>query len=68
MSEVAHIRAQIDQEIEAMRQAQAYASVAIHDIITHRYEHLTSCFERLAAEVGTTAAIEEIAQKMEEKL
>jgi hypothetical protein len=68
MSEIARIRAQIDQEIEAMRQAQAYASVASHDIITHRYEHLTRCFERLAAEVGTTAAIEEIARKIEERL
>ncbi len=68
MSEVARIRAQIDREIEAMRQAQAYASIASHDIITHRYEHLTSCFEILAAEVGTTAAIEEISRRMEEKL
>lgn len=68
MSEIAAIRARIDQEIAAMRQAQAYASVATHDVITHRYEHLTNCFERLAAEIGTTAAIEEIAQKMEERL
>lgn len=68
MSEVARIKARIDQEIEAMRQAQAYASVASHDIITHRYEHLTACFESLAAKVGTTAAIEEIARKLEESL
>jgi hypothetical protein len=68
MSEIARIRAQIDQEIEAMRQAKAYASVASHDVITHRYEHLTRCFEHLAAEVGPTAAIEEIARRMEESL
>lgn len=68
MSEVARIRAQIDCEIEAMRQAQGYASVASHDIITHRYENLTNCFERLAAKLGPQQAIAEIAQKLEEGL
>jgi hypothetical protein len=68
MSEVAQIREQIDREIEALRYAQAYASVARHDIITHRYEQLARCFERLAAELGTTPAIEELAKKLEEKL
>ncbi len=68
MSEIAHIRKQIDCEIEAMRHAQAYAIVAGHDVITHRYENLARCFERLAAELGTTPAIEELAKKLEEKL
>lgn len=68
MSEVARIRAQIDQEIEAMRQAQAYAGVARHDIIMHRYENLAGCFERLAARLGPMTAIEEIVRKMEESL
>lgn len=68
MSEVARIRAQIDCEIEAMRQAQGYAVVARHDIITHRYENLTACFERLAAKIGEATAIAEIVQKMEDAL
>jgi len=68
MREVAQIRAQIDQEMEALRQARAYASVARHDVIAHRYERLASCYERLAAELGTATAIEEIVRKMEEKL
>ncbi len=68
MSEIARIREQIDQEIEAMRQAKACASVARHDIIIHRYEKLGLCFERLAAELGTTTAIEEIARKLEMSL
>lgn len=68
MSEIAQIREQIDREIEAMRHAQAYASVARHDIITHRYEHLAKCFERLTSQLGTTTAVQEVARALEEKL
>lgn len=68
MSEVAQIRKRIEQDIEAMRQAQTYACVARHDVIARRYEHLAGCFERLAADIGFTAAIAEIARAMEEKL
>ncbi|HEU5378005.1 MAG TPA: hypothetical protein VFV38_21500 [Ktedonobacteraceae bacterium] len=68
MDEVARIREQIDREIAAMRQAQAYASVARHEMIVHRYDNLTRCFEDLSAKVGSMQAIAEIANKMEADL
>ena len=67
MNEVATMRAQIDQDIQAMKQLQKYASIAGYELITHRFKHFASCFERLAAEVGTATAIMELTRKMAER-
>jgi hypothetical protein len=68
MSEIAKIRERIDLEIEAMRQAQGYAIVARHDIITHHYDQLGDCYEQLAAEIGEKRAIAELAEQIERLL
>lgn len=68
-SEIARFRQQIDQEIEAMRQAMSgYAVVSAHDTITHHYQNLALCLEELTAQVGEKAAIETIITRLEEML
>jgi hypothetical protein len=68
-SEVARLRQQIDQEIEAMHLAMSgYAIVSAHDIITNHYQNLGACFEELSTQVGEQAAIEAIIARLEEML
>jgi hypothetical protein len=68
-SEVARLRQQIDQEIEAMRQAMSgYAVVSAHEMITNHYQTLGTCFEELTAQMGEQAAIETIIARLEEML
>lgn len=69
MSEIARMRARIDEEIEAMKQAMnGFAVVASHETITHHYERLDICLEQLTARVGEQAAIETLIVALEEHL
>jgi hypothetical protein len=66
LSQVARLRQQIDQEIEAMRQAvHGYATVSAHDIITHHYQNLGACFEELSTQIGEQAALETMLARLE---
>jgi len=68
-SEVAQLREQINQEIAASRLAiTGYAQVARHDIITHHYDALGTCLERLKAQVGDQAAAQILIEALEEQL
>jgi hypothetical protein len=65
-SEVARLSEQIDGEINAMRLAMdGFAAVSRHEIITHRFENIGTCFKALADHVGEQAAIETIIAKLE---
>jgi hypothetical protein len=60
---------QIDSEINAMQQAvNGFASVARHEMISHRFANLDICFHTLSTHMGERRALEAIAQKLEEKL
>ena len=64
----ARIRAQIDQEIAAMELAKhGFATVARHEIITHRFANLDKCVASLAEQIGDQAAIETLIEQLEEK-
>ena len=66
MSEVAKIRARIEQEIEAMNMAmQGYAVTARHDIMNNRYAELETCKEQLAPYRGEQGALEVIIQALD---
>lgn len=68
-SEVARLRQQIDREIEASRLAMnGYATVSSHEIITHHYKVLGTCLEQLQARIGDKAAVELLAQALEQQL
>ena len=66
MSEVAKIRARIDQEIEAMNIAiRGYTLTARHDIINNRYAELETCKEQLTPYLGEQGALEVIIQALD---
>ena len=57
MSEIARIRAQIEQECEALRLAlYGYATVASHSIIERKYDSLGKRREELEKHLGTEEA------------
>ena len=64
-SEVARIREQIDREIEALQLLRCgFAMVASHAAISHRYETLGSCMDRLAEHIGEENAIATICDRI----
>lgn len=68
-SEVTRLRQQIDQEIAASKLAiTGYAEVARHDIITHHYDALGACLERLKIEVGDQTATQILVEALEKQL
>ena len=67
-SEIAQLIGRIEREVSAMHLAMdGFASVARHDIISHRFENLGVCFEGLSGQIGEQAAIETIIATLEEK-
>jgi hypothetical protein len=68
-SEIVQLRANIDQEIEAMRQGlSGYAAVSRHEVITHHFENLGVILENLSAQVGEQVAVEIIIAQLESAL
>lgn len=68
-SEIARLRVNIDQEIEAMRQGlSGYAIVSRHEVITHHFEKLGHMLENLSAYVGEQVAVETIIAQLESTL
>jgi hypothetical protein len=66
-SKIAQIRERIDRELEALQQLKhGFATVASHELITHHMEALGNCFEALVAQVGERAAIETLAQRVDQ--
>jgi hypothetical protein len=66
MSEIAKIRARIDEEIAAMNLAiQGYAVTARHDIVSSRYANLETCQQALAPHLGEQGALEVIIKALE---
>lgn len=62
-SEVARLRAQIETELEGMRQGlSGIAITAKHSIISNKYNNLGSYQEQLAHEIGEDAANEYLCQ------
>ncbi len=65
-SEIARLRAQIDQEIAAMRLGlDGYAVVSKHAFINHRFEQLGKCIERLRPQIGEQKAVEMVMDALE---
>ncbi len=65
-SEITQLRQRIDAEIDAMNQAKhGYAAVARHEVITHHYEALALCLERLTSQVGEQAALAMLTEQLE---
>lgn len=66
MSEVAKIRARIDEEIAAMSLAmQGYAVTARHDIINKKYANLETYQQELMPYLGEQGALEVIITALE---
>jgi hypothetical protein len=66
-SEVALLRARIDQEVEALQHVRhGFAQTASHEIISHHYRIIDVCFEELAAHLGEEAAIEAVCERINE--
>jgi hypothetical protein len=66
MSEVAKIRARIDEEIEAMNLAmRGFTVTAKHDIINNRYASLETYKEELTLHLGEEGALEVIIQALD---
>ncbi len=66
-SEVARLMQQIEREYEAaMRGLTGLAITAPHEFITARMERIAECHEELQALVGEPAAIQVVAQALEQ--
>ncbi len=66
-SEIRRLMQQIDTEIAAMRQAMTgFATVARHEIISHRFANLGQHMTQLSGEVGKQRAIEMVIDALEQ--
>ena len=62
-SEVARLREQIELELEAMQRGmQGLAVTARHDFILARMDHVGVYQDKLAAQIGDSAALETVCQ------
>jgi hypothetical protein len=69
ISEVAQLRERIDREVEALQMLKnGFAQVASHEMITHHYRALDTCYLELVPHVGEEAAIDTICGRIEKLL
>ena len=67
MSEIAEIRARIDQEIAAMMLAlRGYGVIARHDIINHRYTSLEKYMNELTPYLGEEGALDAVIKALDD--
>lgn len=65
-SEIALIRAWIDQEVEALQQIKSgFAQCASHEVIMGHYRVIDVCFEGLAKHIGEEAAIDAVCERID---
>lgn len=68
-SEVARLKQRIDQEAAAIKLAlTGYAQAASHEIITHHYETLGACMDKLREHIGQEGAIQAVAEALDRHL
>jgi hypothetical protein len=66
-SEIALLRAWIDQEVEALQHIRSgFAQVASHETIMHHYRVIDACFAGLSKHIGEEAATEAVCERINE--
>ncbi|HEU5382628.1 MAG TPA: hypothetical protein VFV38_45050 [Ktedonobacteraceae bacterium] len=65
-SEVTALKEQIDQECVALQRLKyEFAAVASHEMITHHYRQLDTCYLHLASHIGPEVALDLLVQRLE---